>query len=80
MLEGSILQKLDAAHSQNGRPLNLGVYYKNTLVALCHALEDFILESDTTPCKSKKKSLNAIPGLRGLGEIDSLKLHYPFGW
>ena len=49
MLKGSILQKLDAAHSQNGRPLNLGVYYKNTLVALCHALEDFILESDTTP-------------------------------
>ena len=48
MLEGSILQRLDAAH-QNNRPLNLGVYYKNTLVALCHALEDFILESDSAP-------------------------------
>ena len=49
MLEGSILQRLDAAHGTNNRPLNLGVYYKNTLVALCHALEDFILESDSAP-------------------------------
>ncbi len=46
MLKGSILQRLNAAHSQSSTPLNLGVYYKNTLVALCHALEDFILESD----------------------------------
>jgi DICT domain-containing protein len=42
MLEGSILQKLEAAHRGSKRPLNFGVYYKNTLVALCHALEDFI--------------------------------------
>ncbi|MGK7937360.1 MAG: DICT sensory domain-containing protein [Xenococcaceae cyanobacterium] len=49
MLEGSILKKLDAAHRQDSVPLNLGVYYKNTLVALCHALEDFILESDSKP-------------------------------
>ena len=49
MLEGSILKKLDAAHHQDNVPLNLGVYYKNTLVALCHALEDFILESDSKP-------------------------------
>ena len=49
MLKGSILQKLDAAHRQKNRPLNLGVYYKNTLVALCHGLEDFILESDSSP-------------------------------
>ena len=49
MLEGSILQKLSQAHQNSSRPLNLGVYYKNTLVALCHALEDFILESDTQP-------------------------------
>ena len=49
MLKGSILQKLDAAHRQKNRPLNLGVYYKNTLVALCHGLEDFILESDSAP-------------------------------
>jgi DICT domain-containing protein len=25
------------------------VYYKNTLVSLCHALEDFVLESDSKP-------------------------------
>ena len=49
MLEGSILQKLYQAHQNSKRPLNLGVYYKNTLVALCHALEDYILESDGQP-------------------------------
>jgi len=49
MLKGSILQKLDTAHRGSKRPLNFGVYYKNTLIALCHALEDFILESDSDP-------------------------------
>ena len=44
MLEGSILQQL-----AEKRPLNLGVYYKNTLVALCHALEDCILTSNSAP-------------------------------
>lgn len=49
MLEGSILQRLDEAHRHSKQPLNLGVYYKNTLVALCHALEDFILDSHSAP-------------------------------
>jgi DICT domain-containing protein len=49
MITGSILHQLTAAHKNSNRPLNLGVYYKNTLVALCHALEDFILESKTAP-------------------------------
>jgi DICT domain-containing protein len=49
MLEGSILQQLVKAHQNSTRPINLGVYYKNTLVALCHALEDFILESQDKP-------------------------------
>ncbi len=49
MLEGSILQRLETAHRGGKRPLNFGVYFKNTLVALCHALEDFILESDSPP-------------------------------
>lgn len=49
MLEGSILQQLEAAHQDSKRPLNFGVYYKNTLVALCHALEDFILKSNSSP-------------------------------
>jgi DICT domain-containing protein len=51
MLAGSILYKLKAAHlsGQAGkRPLNFGVYYKNTLVELCHALEDAILVSAST--------------------------------
>jgi DICT domain-containing protein len=52
MLDGSILQKLAAAHHPNQsskRPLSLGVYYKNTLVALCHALEDYTLTCDSKP-------------------------------
>jgi DICT domain-containing protein len=49
MLEGSILQRLDEAHRHSSQPLNLGVYFKNTLVALCHALEDFILDSPSAP-------------------------------
>lgn len=44
MLEGSILQQL-----AEKRHLNLGVYYKNTLVELCHALEDCILTSNSAP-------------------------------
>lgn len=52
MLTGSILQKLRSAHQagQSGkRPLNFGVYYKNTLVEICHALEDAILTTTSTP-------------------------------
>ena len=49
MLQGSILQQLETTHRGGKRPLNFGVYYKNTLVALCHALEDFILESAGKP-------------------------------
>jgi DICT domain-containing protein len=49
MLEGSILQLLETAHRQTTRPIHFGVYYKNTLVALCHALEDHILSDDSTP-------------------------------
>ncbi len=49
MLEGSILQKLQSAHQDSKRPIGYGVYYKNTLVALCHALEDRILEDDGKP-------------------------------
>ncbi|MEL6162418.1 MAG: DICT sensory domain-containing protein [Cyanobacteria bacterium J06641_2] len=49
MLEGSILQRLQQAHQDSKRPIRYGVYYKNTLVALCHALEDHILEDDGKP-------------------------------
>lgn len=49
MLEGSILQQLAKAHPAGKRPLNFGVYYKNTLIALCHALEDCILAANTSP-------------------------------
>ncbi|MEA5566990.1 DICT sensory domain-containing protein [Anabaena sp. UHCC 0399] len=49
MLEGSILQLLETAHRQTTRPIHFGVYYKNTLVALCHALEDHILSDESKP-------------------------------
>jgi DICT domain-containing protein len=49
MLDGSILQQLATAHPDKNRPLNFGVYYKNTLVALCHALEDCILAANSKP-------------------------------
>ncbi|WP_445635723.1 Metal-dependent phosphohydrolase [Nostoc sp. DSM 114161] len=49
MLEGSILQKLQIAHRHSTRPIRFGVYYKNTLVSLCHALEDHILADDDRP-------------------------------
>jgi DICT domain-containing protein len=47
MLEGSILKQLVCDRTERGMtPLNYGVYYKNTLVALCHALEDCILSAE----------------------------------
>lgn len=52
MLEGSILKRLVDGHESplgDSSLLNFGVYYKNTLVALCHALEDCILATDSNP-------------------------------
>ena len=41
----STLNQLKASVSADRLPSSFGVYYKNTLVALCHALEDHILQS-----------------------------------
>jgi DICT domain-containing protein len=49
MLQGSILQQLETAYRHSTRPIRFGVYYKNTLVALCHALEDHILSKEEQP-------------------------------
>jgi DICT domain-containing protein len=49
MLKGSILQQLETSHRYGIRPIRFGVYYKNTLVALCHALEDHILTKNNHP-------------------------------
>jgi DICT domain-containing protein len=52
MRDGSILKKLVQAQdpaATTETPINFGVYYKNTLVALCHALEDCILAADCKP-------------------------------
>jgi DICT domain-containing protein len=52
MLKGSILQQLcDNTSDQLSRPrvLSLGVYYKNTLISLCHALEECVLICESQP-------------------------------
>ncbi len=49
MLKGSILDKLETVHHHQKTSLKLGVYYKNTLVSLCHALEDHILSDESSP-------------------------------
>jgi DICT domain-containing protein len=52
MLEGSILWKLTDNTSQQlarQRTISLGIYYKNTLVSLCHALEDCVLTCNSQP-------------------------------
>ncbi|HAC62494.1 MAG TPA: histidine kinase [Cyanothece sp. UBA12306] len=46
MLSESTLNQLKAALPQGQLPSSYGVYFKNTLVALCHALEDHILQTD----------------------------------
>lgn len=40
------LNQLKASSPDGRLPSSYGVYFKNTLVALCHALEDHILEGD----------------------------------
>ncbi|VXD24720.1 conserved hypothetical protein [Planktothrix serta PCC 8927] len=46
----STLNQLKASLSDGQLPSSYGVYFKNTLVALCHALEDHILQnSEATP-------------------------------
>ncbi|EAW37749.1 hypothetical protein L8106_17337 [Lyngbya sp. PCC 8106] len=41
----STLHQLKTAQPNGQLPSSFGVYYKNTLVALCHALEDHILQT-----------------------------------
>lgn len=45
MLSESTLNQLKAALPDGQLPSSYGVYFKTTLVALCHALEDHILQS-----------------------------------
>jgi DICT domain-containing protein len=49
MLPGSILKQLAESRDRQGCPLQFGTYYKNTLVALCHALEDSIETTTSEP-------------------------------
>ena len=41
----STLNQLKSALPSGQLPPSYGVYFKNTLVALCHALEDHILQN-----------------------------------
>ncbi|ACK65989.1 putative sensor protein [Rippkaea orientalis PCC 8801] len=47
MLSESTLNQLKAALPDGQLPSSYGVYFKNTLVALCHALEDHILQTNS---------------------------------
>ena len=47
------LTQLKAALPDGQLPSSYGVYFKNTLVALCHALEDHILEQDCSSEETK---------------------------
>lgn len=46
MQSDSTLNQLKASLTERNLPSSYGVYFKNTLVALCHALEDHILQYD----------------------------------
>ena len=49
----STLNQLKAALPKGKLPSSYGVYYKNTLVALCHALEDHILQQEYADSTNK---------------------------
>ncbi|MDJ0556419.1 MAG: DICT sensory domain-containing protein [Microcoleaceae cyanobacterium MO_207.B10] len=49
----STLNQLKAASPEGKLPSSYGVYFKNTLVALCHALEDHILQTSTKNPEAK---------------------------
>lgn len=49
----STLHQLKAASPEGQLPSSYGVYFKNTLVALCHALEDHILQTSNSDPNQK---------------------------
>lgn len=53
----STLNQLKAALPDGQLPSSYGVYFKNTLVALCHALEDHILQTSQPDSNSTQKPL-----------------------
>lgn len=53
MKSESTLHQLKAAVPSGQLPSSYGVYFKNTLVALCHALEDHILQTAQVPVTQK---------------------------
>ena len=59
----STLNQLKAALPSGQLPSSYGVYFKNTLVALCHALEDHILQ--TCPTDPKDKPIVLVTFQRG---------------
>ena len=47
------LNQLKEASPEGKLPSSYGVYFKNTLVALCHALEDHIIQNNSTQPEAK---------------------------
>jgi DICT domain-containing protein len=57
MQSDSTLNQLKDKVGENNLPSSYGVYFKNTLVALCHALEDHVIQHDYEDSKYQPLAL-----------------------
>ncbi|MEA5534530.1 HD domain-containing phosphohydrolase [Crocosphaera sp. XPORK-15E] len=74
MLPESTLNQLKSALPDGQLPSSYGVYFKNTLVALCHALEDHILQS--TPETPEQYPLVLVTFQRGKWYLQEADRYY----
>lgn len=74
MQSESTLNQLKQTCPESQLPSSFGVYFKNTLVALCHALEDHILE--TSPPDSEDKPLVLVTFQRGKWYLQEADRYY----
>ncbi|CCQ53613.1 HD domain-containing phosphohydrolase [Crocosphaera watsonii] len=74
MLPESTLNQLKSALPDGQLPPSYGVYFKNTLVALCHALEDHILKS--TPDDPQQKPLVLVTFQQGKWYLQEADRYY----
>ncbi len=74
MLPESTLNQLKNALPDGQLPSSYGVYFKNTLVALCHALEDHILKS--TPDDPQQQPLVLVTFQQGKWYLQEADRYY----
>lgn len=70
----STLNQLKQSQPDGQLPSSYGVYFKNTLVALCHALEDHILE--TTPADPDHRPLVLVTFQQGKWYLQEADRYY----